>query len=87
MIKRRTMTLMVALIAVGMIVAAGFCVFDDDRVLSTQLDLCGSVLSVMTAPTLAFILGLTIATFAVAGGPPRFVTLDLLTPPPRVQHS
>ena len=72
----------IILIAVGMIVGAGVCVFDNGHDPSIQLDLCSMFFSTNPAPV-GFVLGVMMSTLAVFVSSPAVIALDLLTPPPR----
>ena len=82
--SKTALSSVITLITIGMIVAAGFCVFDDAHDRSIQPDLCGSFLSTMIASTLAFSLVLATRTLPIFASAHLSVVLDLLTPPPRV---
>jgi hypothetical protein len=82
----RTLGGVIVLVAVGIIVGAGLCLFDNDHDPSIQLDLCGLFFSTNPAPV-TFVLGVMIIAAAVLVSPPTVVALDLPTPPPRSDAS
>jgi len=80
----RTLSKVIAMVAIGIILGAGLCFFDDDHDPSTQLDLCGLFFSTTNPTPVAFLLGVIISTLAVFVSSPTFIALDLPTPPPKI---
>ena len=80
----RALNGVIVLVAIGMIVGAGLCLFDNEQDSTTQLDLCSIFFSTTNLALLAFVLGVMICPSAISVGAPACLALDLPTPPPKI---